>query len=265
MAAQFRQSLRLGDEPLTGAGEYWQQGVGNSRRTCWQWKTLVDGQTAAFCQVLRQGRPTVDRHARCQDERTVTRVDVGAVRRELSLARDGAGQGGAGRDRRSSELLARGGLSQLVAELRRRFTFGPPRAATDEGRDVLAVVGRWREEAVGARRGRRSTPTSPDDWPAHLPHHVVVVVGRCDLFPYVIEYRRGGRRRVGRRSLASRSGRSAGAVRVLRRAAAATMRAAVRVPVDGCRVARRDRDVVEQLRPRRRRRTVRPSGGTWRK
>ena len=56
----------------------------------------------------------------------MTRVNVSSLRRELALADDAAGQGRTGQRAEELELLARGGLSQLIAELRRGFTFGPP-------------------------------------------------------------------------------------------------------------------------------------------
>ncbi len=189
IAARFRQLLRIGEQPMSGAGEYWQQGIGNTRRTCWRWTTLVSGETAAFRQVLDK-----DAHlwtdVRLPGERTVTRVDVGHVRRELSLAGDAPGQGGAGGDRQQLELLARGGLSQLVAELQRSFAFAPATDAAIEGGDALAIVGRWRPDAL-ARDWPGLDAVAASNWPAHLPHHVVVVVGARDFFPYVVEYRRG--------------------------------------------------------------------------
>jgi hypothetical protein len=189
LAARFRQSLRLGDDPLSGAGEYWQQGVGNTRRSCWQWTTLVAGQTAAFRQVFDK-----DAHlwtdVRMHGERTVTRVDVGHVRRELSLAAEGAGQGGEGGRLPTPELRARGGISQLIAELQHSFTFGTADPAVVEGREAFAVLGRWRPEVL-QRDWPQLDAAQPGDWPAHLPHHVVVVVGGIDFFPYVVEYRSG--------------------------------------------------------------------------
>jgi hypothetical protein len=188
IAADFRQSLQIGDDPLSGVGEYWQQGVGNQRRTCWQWTTLVAGQSAAFAQVYdRNGHLWTDK--RLSDERTVTRVDLATVRRELSLAADGAGQGGAGEDSQQLELLARGGLSQLIAELLRCFDFGPPVEATVDGRPALAVVGRWRKETL-ARDWPSLDAEAASDWPSQLPHHVMLLIGPVDRFPYVVEYRR---------------------------------------------------------------------------
>jgi hypothetical protein len=188
IAAQFRQLLQVGAEPLSGAGEYWQQGVGNTRRTCWQWKTMVAGEPATFCQILDKDHQLWT-DARLPGERTVTYVKVSNVRRDLEAAR-GLGQGGAGGDPQQLELLARGGLSQLVAELRRCFEFGPPLTVTVEGRAALAVIGRWRPDAL-AREWPSLKAESPGGWPAPLPHHVAVVIGELDFFPYVVEYRRG--------------------------------------------------------------------------
>jgi hypothetical protein len=197
VAAQFRQVVRIADEPLSGAGEYWQQGVGNQRRTCWQWQTLVEDQKAVFRQVYdKNSHLWTD--CRFPERRTVTRVDLIALRRELNLLGDSSGQGRAGELGQSRtgereedlEILARGGLSQLVAELRQCFTFGPPTVVVEEGRPLLVVVGRWRAEAL-SREWPSLAPDAAGGWPAHLPHHVVVKVGQSEFFPYVIEYRRG--------------------------------------------------------------------------
>jgi hypothetical protein len=184
--ARFRQSLRVGEELQTGLGDYWQQGVGNQRRTCWQWQTLIDGRQAVFAQVYdKDGHLWTDE--RFPDRRSVTRVNVAALRRDLATL--AAGQGGAGRSAAELELRARGGLSQLIAELRASFTFGAPAAVVEDGKELVAIVGAWREEPL-KRQWQSLSPQNPGNWPGHLPHHVVVKVGREDLFPYVIEYRR---------------------------------------------------------------------------
>jgi hypothetical protein len=188
--ARYRQAVRVGEDLQSGVGEYWQRGVGNTRCTCWQWQTVVDGQQAVFAQVYdRGGYLWTD--TRFPERRTVTRVNVGNLRRDLAAAVSRAGQGGtAGASAAELELLARGGLSQLVAELRRSFEFGPPVSATLDGRTVAAIVGQWRSEAL-AQQWQGLSPNSADGWPSHLPHHVVVMVGIEDSFPYRVEYRRG--------------------------------------------------------------------------
>jgi hypothetical protein len=187
--ASFRQGLRIGDKPLAGSGEYLQQGVGNERRTSWHWQTLVDGQKALFAQIYdRNGELWTD--SRYPERRTVTRLDVGTLRRELSLALDAAGQGRGGAAVDELELLARGGLSQLIAQLRRSFEFGPPTVVVENGQVMMAMVGSWRKDAL-ERAWPGLDPAAPGNWPAHLPHHVLVKVGRRDLFPRTVEYRRG--------------------------------------------------------------------------
>lgn len=31
----------------------------------------------------------------------------------------------------------------------------------------------------------------PEEWPSHLPHHVLLYIDSSELFPYLIEYRSG--------------------------------------------------------------------------
>lgn len=190
VAAKFRQTVRIADQPQAGAGEYWQQGVGNLRRSCWQWQTLIAGEPAMFTQIY-----DADAHLWTDirypgSPRTVTRVSVSSLRRDLALAAEAMGQGREGQEAAELELLARGGLSQLVAELRRNFTFGKPDLVVEDGKQFVAATGRWRADQL-AREWPSLTPEATGAWPLHLPHHVVVKVGREDYFPYVIEYRRG--------------------------------------------------------------------------
>ena len=184
VAAKVRQSIRYGSQQLSGTGAYWQQDVGNLRRTCWQLQTIVAGQTAFYSQVYDGNHVWTDRQTPAA--RTVARVDVERVRRELAMSRDGADRAAAD-EAAQLELLARGGLSQLVAELEQSFTFGAPRSVPRGNGTALALIGRWRPEEL-ARQWPSLSPESVADWPAHFPHHVLVHVG-ADRFPYVIEYR----------------------------------------------------------------------------
>jgi hypothetical protein len=191
VAARFRQSLRIGDRSLHGGGEYWQRGVGNQRLTCWQWQAKVGEFDAAFTQIYdKNSHLWTD--SRFAESRTVTRVDVKKLRRELSLATDATAENVNAATARADELerLARGGLSQTVAELRRAFDFGPPTTVLVAGQSVVATIGNWKAEVL-AQEWPGLSAASATAWPEHLPHHVVVKVGPKDYFPYVIEYRRG--------------------------------------------------------------------------
>ncbi len=191
VAARFRQSLRIGDRSLHGGGDYWQHGVDNQRLTCWQWQAKVGEFDAAFTQIYdKNSHLWTD--SRFADKRTVTRVDVKKLRRELSLATDAMAENVSAATARADEFerLARGGLSQTIAELRRAFEFGPPTTVLVGGQPLVATIGSWKADVL-AQQWPGLNAASATAWPDHLPHHVVVKVGPKDYFPYVIEYRRG--------------------------------------------------------------------------
>jgi hypothetical protein len=186
-AAKVRQSTRLEGDTLSGTGVYWQQGVENLRRTYWRLQSVAGDEPSSYTQVFTGQELWIDR--RVGDERKVTRVDVGRVARVLNLASAAGGSSDSRRDSASPVLLARGGVSQLVAELDRCFEFSPPVAMPFDGVPALATIGRWRKEEL-AQAWPGLTPGSAA-WPAHLPQHVLLVVGASDLFPRLVEYRRG--------------------------------------------------------------------------
>lgn len=185
IAAKVRQLVRVGEERLRGQGTYWQQGVGNLRRTRWELETLVGSDLAYVTQVYDGEYVWTDR--KLPGTRKVTRVGMEAIRRELN-AQNGAGEGGgiAG----FSDAAARGGLSQLVASLERCFTFSSPQPMQLGERTMLAVIGTWQPEQLEKEWAGLSTKP-PAEWPSHLPHHVLLYIDSSELFPYLIEYRGG--------------------------------------------------------------------------
>lgn len=182
--AKVRQEFNSRDAALTGEGEYWQEGRGNTRRTSWQLKTAVAGETALFSQVYDGDFLWTDRRVP-PASRTVTRIDVESVRRQLTMAEDLPDRSAQGVAKQ--ELLVRGGLTQLIAELERCFTFSDPQPVRYGQRTVQALVGRWRDAELV-----REWPTLAGEsvaWPAHVPHHVLVQVDDNTLFPLLVEYR----------------------------------------------------------------------------
>jgi hypothetical protein len=118
--------------------------------------------------------------------RKISHIDVDAIKRQLLQAApngNGAGQGA----NPDVEALARGGLSQLMAELSRCFTFASPHTMRRGEQIVLAVIGTWRPEPLA----RHWPAAVGGEWPAHLPHHVLLHIDSDDYFPYFIEYRGG--------------------------------------------------------------------------
>lgn len=185
IAARLRQAVRLGDNRLSGEGGFWQQGIGNQRRTRWELKTLVAGETVFVTQVYDGEAVWTDRNL--PGSRQVTRIDMAALRRELESWPEADRQGRAPLGEGMAELLARGGLSQLVSSLVRSFAFGAHRAVSHEDRALVALVGVWRPEQLA-----RIWPGAGEgNWPAHLPHHVLVYIDPRERFPYLVEYRGG--------------------------------------------------------------------------
>jgi hypothetical protein len=185
IVAKVRHSLMLGDRRLSGEGEFWQQGVGNQRRSRWDVKTLVDGDAGFITQVYDGEDVWIDR--RLREIRKTSTISMAKVRRKLSAAPAGEGPQ-SNVNGVPFEVLARGGLSQLVAGLERAFTFAPPHPLQRGERMAQATIGIWRPEQL-----ERLWPgLSVDDiaaWPAHLPHHVLLLIDNDSRFPYLVEYR----------------------------------------------------------------------------
>jgi hypothetical protein len=186
IAAKVRQSIRLGDDRVTGEGSFYQQGVGNQRRTRWNLTMLVAGERAFVTQAFDGEVVWTDR--KLPSTRKVTRVDIGALRRQLAVNPGRAGEGAAIDAQMMSEVLARGGVSQLAAGLYRNFTFGARQSLRRGDQPVTAVIGRWRPEEL-ERAWPGLAAMGLGEWPSHLPHHVLIYIGATDRFPYFIEYR----------------------------------------------------------------------------
>ena len=180
IVAKVRQTVRVDEERLSGQGTYWQEGIGNLRRTRWELETKI-GEDAAFVTQVYDGEYVwTDR--KLPGTRKVTRVDIKTVRRELNLQAEA--QGGVS----LTDMAARGGLSQLAANLTRCFTFGAPQPMQMGERTMLAMIGTWQPAALEKEWATLSTKP-PSEWPGHLPHHVLVYIDSNELFPYLIEYR----------------------------------------------------------------------------
>lgn len=188
IAAGVLQSVRLEDQSLTAEGKYWHRSVGNGRRTRWELTTKVDDATAYVTQVFDGDEVWTDR--KYEGIRKISRIDVDSIKREFTPGSKTNGDGAGAAPDAAVELLARGGLSQLMSELGRCFTFAQPQTMRRGEQLVLAVIGTWRTEPLT----RHWPAAAGGDWPAHLPHHVLLHIDSDDYFPYYIEYRGGDER-----------------------------------------------------------------------
>jgi len=189
IAARVRHQSRLDKHTLMGSGKYWQRGTGEQRKSRWEMQTQVAGKTASFVQMFDGDHLWTDR--RLPSGREVHRLDVKLLQSRLgaeSLPSE------VGRSKLNDPLRGRGGLTQMLADLMQQYEFDPPRQTQLNGLAVYALIGHWRREQLAAlgvdldlAPGEEASP-----WPKQLPHHVLVLLGREKLFPYVVEYRRWG-------------------------------------------------------------------------
>lgn len=187
ITARVRQRVYFQGREIAGIGNYWQRGVDRKRRTRWEMQTHAGDGTASFREVLVDGRFlwTERNH---ETNRSVTRVDLSRLRAAL-LSRPLPASTAEPLDPDAAILLARGGVSRLIAHLQTQFQFSvvATTGADASQRDIL--VGRWKSKALESRCPGVTAETLPADWPPQLPHHVVLAIGAKDLFPYVVEYR----------------------------------------------------------------------------
>lgn len=189
IAARLRHQSRLHENVVTGAGRYWQRGVGNQQVSRWETQTQVAGTTASYVQIFDGNHLWTDRTL--PSGRKVHRLDVGRLqsRRRTEAVAARSLKVAAEWEPLLAAAEGQGGLTEMLADVLRRFTFAPPRSSQLNGLTVYVLVGQWRKtelEKLWPELAKSSTPT----WPRQLPHHVLLLVGQSNLFPYVIEYRR---------------------------------------------------------------------------
>jgi hypothetical protein len=183
VSAKLRYEARLGDEALMGAGNFWQLGTGPQRLTRWEMQTQVADKSASYVQVFDGRYLWTDRYL--PSGRQVRRLDVGNLKARLRSSTGSSTTASSWEDLVSSAEY-RGGISQMLADLLRRYQFAAPHATELHGFALDALIGRWRPEQFAELCPIQG---AEQPWPVQLPHHVLVMVGRNNLFPYLIEFR----------------------------------------------------------------------------
>jgi len=210
VTARIRQEAYVGPIAFYGAGTYRQQGRGTRRHVRWLLESQRDGVHATLLQVSDGESLWTDRNL--STGRQIEWVNLWQVRRQskasattlvsnMTEAPDSAPF--------SPHFAASyGGLPSLLESLREHFDFTQPRSFRFGDQQVLGLIGRWRPEALaqilvdtsdleedqvdyailserlGAYFETKSLPT-------HLPHHLLLLLGQNDQFPYLIDYRSG--------------------------------------------------------------------------
>jgi hypothetical protein len=195
IVAKIRHRVDLFGHELIGSGTYRQLDVDQDRLLRLELKIPLDDQMTSIQQVcdsrflwLQQTMPDKQRGERT----TISRIDLDEIRR---AAFDVSNSLVTGHD---GLLIGQGGLPQLLIELERHFAFHDVRPGTLHQVPVWITWGEWKPAALqllfGEHNADQAQDTQPDELlarlPRHVPHSAMVILGKQDLFPYQIEYRR---------------------------------------------------------------------------
>ena len=208
--AKIVQQVNMFDQSTFGVGEYRQLNTGQDSLVRIDLRLKVGDQLASMQQIsdgrflwtyterprfpkheLARKQPDAD-NAPTQFIRNLSRIDLDEVQR--------ARHAGMNDLRRAPLSLGQGGLSEILSELDTLFTFATPQAGTLHGVDVWMVSGHWRENMKQVYFGKKTDPgkarqgtakqVARTSLPGHVPHKVIIALGRADLFPFRFAYRR---------------------------------------------------------------------------
>lgn len=175
----MRQTVELFGQYLVGYGSYRQLIIGEKKMFRLEVKLQVGQTTTSMLQV-------------CDGETLWEKRDLGGTQQYGTLTvqhiRELATRQGRGGDEDVRLWFALGGLDLLLRGLAENFEFEEPVPETlgSARLPVWTIRGNWKPATTGEA-------VSPIPLATHLPHQVVVTLGRDEqlpLFPYRLEYRR---------------------------------------------------------------------------
>ena len=211
--ARVRQRLLLYGNQFIGSGYYRQLGQGPNKFLLWELKMEINGEITSLKQVSDRRYLWIHRNFPDRTEQGL--VDLRKVRQARAAAAPRPGPG--------SPWMAVGGLSELLQGLERYFEFSAAHSEKLGDHPVWVLEGYWKPKHLAAllpdqkgvpeqrgkpispgnagprsvpsprRRPPRLSPATLAKLPPHLPHRVVLVLGRdpvVPLFPYRIEFQR---------------------------------------------------------------------------
>lgn len=176
--------MELFDQPLMGAGHYW-QGPSGSLQSRLELQLQTDKKVCSWLQVC--DGETLWTYQQFVESRKLTKVDV---RQVLDAQADSE----AGPDAPLS--LGIGGLPEMLRRLNQSFTFSKPEPGTLGQWPVVRLEGNWRPGMLAKLLPEQAKAIEAGETPnlskleQHVPHRVTLYLGQNDLFPYRIEYER---------------------------------------------------------------------------
>jgi len=194
LRAAFRLTAHMLDNELVGSGRYLQQGRGVEMQTRLELR-LQTGREFTGLLRINDGR-YVWTDDRSGTQRSVTSVDLRRLRKAGQVGKTTTGQP-VPTPAAAPPFELVGGLTDLLNALEATFRFSQAQPRQVGKLAVYELTGRWRPAMLARFLPNQADailaghPADLDALPAHIPTAVVLLVGRDDLFPYVIDYRRG--------------------------------------------------------------------------
>ena len=188
IAANLQHETHLMGECWQGKGVYLEQRSGLNPLVRLELEFPTTPQASRLVQVCDGRRFWTMR--RLLDEVSVSRVDLDRL---AEAAKTAAHQ------QRLETLMGLGGLPRLLRSIKAHFDFAKPESTRFQQWETWALRGPWKpaklakllpDQKEAIEQGR---PVDLDKLPRHLPDHVVLFLGKDDLFPYRIDYGRGSK------------------------------------------------------------------------
>ena len=210
--AHINQQVNMFGRSVLGAGEYRQINVGQDSLIRLDLKLQLDEQFATLQQIVDgkfiwtyEERPLAVPTAEDAEQNQHLAADKSGVSRHLSrvnldLVKEAYATGNVDGSSRLQALpsLGQGGLEGMLSELGDLFSFTEPQAGKLHSTDVWLLFGTWKtsvakelfENEKAKQTKKKGADAGDVGLPAHIPHQVIIALGREDLFPFRFEYRR---------------------------------------------------------------------------
>jgi len=187
VSAKIRQQIDILGQRLIGDGRFLQQRRDGRLLIRLELRFQVGGQLNSLLQV-NDGRQ-VWRDLQIGEQRKVSRVELEKVQALLSQAGNPTAVMPGG-------TIVLGGLRGFLLGLDANFQFHHTGQNQLGTKAVHVLQGTWRPEAVAAllpeQKDAIQSGAEPrlEELPEHVPHEVILVLGKDDLFPYLADFRR---------------------------------------------------------------------------
>jgi hypothetical protein len=188
ISAKIQQDIHLFGTHLVGSGVYLEQSDGRLFLLRLETRIQLGEKACSFLDVS-DGRYLWS-YQKIREEEKLKRIDLLRVQQQAEELGE------------LDNVIARGwhlqvgGLTKLIGALNAWFDFHTVQATSLHQLPAWRLAGRWKpkklalllpEQADAIEAGK---PADLDGLPAHVPDHVVLLLGQDDYFPYQIEYRR---------------------------------------------------------------------------